>query len=318
MNDASATPFVAAFEALETLGILQDSFALIGIYDPSETLRYTNKAFREAYFIAEDEPLTWQELMRRNFAAGRGTVIQTDDIEAWIASVRSRRGKMRQRSYESDLHDGRYIWVVETMMPDKTIVYVGTDVTQLKPSERMVRMARDEAMRASTTDELTGVSNRRHIIGQLERIIPGCTGGSVDPHETPLLQGGAACLIDIDRFKSINDTFGHQAGDDVLIALSRSMRETLALSDAFGRVGGEEFLLLFPGQTLGAARARLAVVRQAMARLRPIACAPDRGLTFSGGLTLLKAGDTSAEVFRRCDAALYAAKAAGRDRIIEV
>ena len=164
--------------AMQVLEMLQSSYALIGVYDETETLRYTNSAFRKAYFIEEKQRTTWQDLMRSNFAANRGTVIKTDDIETWISSVRSRRGKTPQRCYESDLHDGRYIWVVETMLPNNWIIYVGTDVTLLRPSERLVRMARDDALRASTTDELTGVSNRRHIMSILSVMVGNTEAGT--------------------------------------------------------------------------------------------------------------------------------------------
>lgn len=299
------TPSEAAQDALwQILEMLEHSVALIGVYDANEFLRFTNQAFRQAYFIEPGERLDWQSLMRRNHAASRGTIVKADNIDTWIASVRSRRGKGRVRTYESDLHDGRFIWVVETMLDNGWIIYVGTDVTELNASERMLRLARDIALRDASTDELTGVSNRRHIISKLEEMIADRRGTR-----------GAACLVDIDHFKKINDTFGHQAGDDVLVAFARCVRQTIRLRDGFGRVGGEEFLILFPGQTVKEARQTLERVFGAVRALRPFVGQPDAGITFSAGLSGLVEGDGVSSLLSRCDNALYAAKEGGRDRL---
>jgi diguanylate cyclase (GGDEF)-like protein len=288
----------------QILDMLEHSDALIGVYDANDFLRFTNLVFRQAYFIEPGERLDWQSMMRRNHAAGRGTNIRGDNIDTWIASVRSRRGKARLRTYESNLHDGRFIWVVETALENGWIIVVGTDVTELNASERMLRMARDMALRDASTDELTGVSNRRHIIGKLEEMIAERRGTR-----------GAACLVDLDHFKKINDTFGHQAGDDALIAFARCARQTIRLRDGFGRFGGEEFLFLFPGQTAEEARPTIERVFDAVRALRPFPSQPDRGITFSAGLSMLVDGDGVSSLLSRCDAALYAAKEAGRDRL---
>jgi diguanylate cyclase (GGDEF)-like protein len=168
----------------------------------------------------------------------------------------------------------------------------------------MLRLARDIALREASTDALTGVSNRRHIISKLEEMIADRRGPR-----------GAACLVDIDHFKKINDTFGHQAGDDVLVAFARCVRQTIRLRDGFGRVGGEEFLILFPGQTAEEARHTLERVFDAVRALRPFAGQPDTGTTFSAGLSGLVEGDSANSLLSRCDAGLYAAKEGGRDRL---
>lgn len=299
----AATGYPESAVAPEALDLLETSAALIGIYDQTETLRYTNAAFRAAYFIDPYEQVDWQTLMRRNFHAGRGTIIKTEDIDAWIASVRSRRGKSRLRSYESDLHDGRFIWVTETMREDGWIVYVGTDVTQLNVSQRDLRLDRDALFRASFTDELTGVSNRRHILGKLRETIDA-------GHEA------WACLIDIDHFKKFNDTYGHQTGDDVLVGLARTVRKTVQLRDSFGRLGGEEFLIVFDNQSLEDARRTLCRLRPEIAALEACVSFPSLRITISGGLTRILSTDTSEAVLSRADRALYAAKSAGRDRIL--
>ncbi len=297
------------------VAMMQHTAALIGIYDEKERLRFTNEAFRKAYFISPGEDLCWQRLMRRNFAAKRGTIIRSDDIDAWIASVRSRRGKNKVRTYESDLHCGAYIWVTETMLPNGWIIYVGTDISELRPSERWLRQARDEAVRASTTDELTGVSNRRHIIGQLEKMLLCAADRSRNLSDVAVEAGGTVGLLDIDYFKKINDTYGHQVGDEVLVAFARIVRETIKLRDAFGRFGGEEFLLLFPGQNLEVAIATLRKLYEVVSVVRPVRNAPDLKLSFSVGMTQILPGDDTSRIFSRCDAALYEAKESGRNQL---
>jgi len=288
--------------ALDVADLFQNSIALIGVYDAEEFLRYTNEAFRKAYFIEPDTRIDWQTLMRRNFEAGRGTIVKTDDIESWISSVRSRRGKSQQRTYESDLHDGRFIWVTETMRPDGWIIYVGTDVTPLNASARHLRIARDELFRQSFTDELTGVSNRRHILGKLDDI-------QDDGQEAWI------CLLDIDHFKQVNDTYGHDVGDEVLVRVAQTVRETVKLKDAFGRVGGEEFLIIFPSQTFEEVKVTLTQLQSAIRRMRCSRDLPKLKVTVSGGLTQIFRQRTQKQVIQCADLGLYCAKKNGRDQI---
>lgn len=295
----------------QKLSILQEETdALIAVYDPGDRLCYANRAFRSAYHVGADETPLWPDLMRRNHLARRGTVIDTTDIDAWLASVISRRGKVASRTIETSLHDGRWIWVVETVRPDGWMMFVGSDVTELRQSERSLRQDRDHALKASVTDELTGVSNRRHVIGALEALVARA--------ERPGALDLCICLFDLDHFKNINDVLGHQAGDVVLKAFARLMRANIRLKDAFGRVGGEEFLLILP-ETSGDDAARIAERALDEVRLsRPLAAYPDFTYACSGGLVVRQAGDTAQSIYARADDALYRAKREGRDRIVRL
>ena len=290
------------------LGLLDASAGLIGIYDEAERLRYANAAFCEAYFVTIGEELDWSTLMRRNHAALRGTRITTDDIEAWIVSVRSRRGKLPRRAYESDLHDGRWIWVVETMQNDGWIVYSGLDVSCLRESERHLRHARDSALREAQTDGLTGVSNRKHVMDHLTQL----TEAAILAQDS----AGYACVLDLDHFKAINDTHGHAVGDQVLIAFARRVRQIVRLRDGFGRIGGEEFLLLLPDVTLPETRQIMDQVAAAVAAQPLVSDKPDLHVTFSAGGSPILPGISPMHVFTAADAALYRAKVAGRNRVI--
>ena len=144
-----------------------------------------------------------------------------------------------------------------------------------------------ELTRLSVTDPLTGCLNRRGLEDGLERAIA---------HGT----GFALVTLDLDDFKAVNDRDGHAAGDVVLRATVRCLQDAVRPSDAVGRLGGDEFAILLPGATADAARA---VVDRAVLALSVTAPA-------SFGLAVFPDdGTTSDALFRRADAAVYAAKA---------
>ncbi len=148
----------------------------------------------------------------------------------------------------------------------------------------------DELARASTRDALTGIGNRRHADALL----------------ASLKTGDALVVLDLDYLKTVNDTMGHAAGDQVLQELSAHLRTVLRDSDTSARLGGDEFLV---------------VARRAHADPLAVASRILAGWDGKGGLTTLSAGValhdpevTSAETFDRADRALYQAKRAGRDQ----
>ncbi len=292
----------------ERLAELQeDSAVLIALYDQEDRLRYANAAFRSTFVIEPDEAPLWSELMRRNTHAGRGTIIRTADFEVWLVSAQSRRGKLPFRAFETDVVDGRWFWMTETVQKDGWMLCIASDITHFKQSGRDVRQDRDFALRASQTDELTSISNRRFMMAALESLIAG--------QDLAHRGAGCICIIDLDFFKRINDVYGHQFGDDVLIDFSRRVQPVIRRRDSFGRIGGEEFMLILPDTTL--AQAELIVERIiAMVRgARPIPSVPSFSYTCSAGLAELRPGETSREVYARADEALYTAKQSGRDRL---
>jgi len=125
---------------LKALAALQSKTpVLIALYDQHDRLRFANPAFRAAYHVGPDESPTWAEIMRRNYAAGRGTVLKTDDVNAWIASTAHRRGKVPFRAMETDLHDGRWLWMTETVDADGCMLCIAVYVTTIHAEERELR-----------------------------------------------------------------------------------------------------------------------------------------------------------------------------------
>ncbi|RXT46433.1 diguanylate cyclase [Bosea sp. Tri-44] len=289
-----------------TESLFETSGTLVALFDPQDILRRSNAAYRETYGVAANEEISWAEILRRNFEQRRGVAVATEDFEHWLTSARSRRGKSPYRAFETDVTDGRWLWMTETVSPTGWMLCIASDITELRTGERSLRQDRDSARKASQTDELTGISNRRYCMSVLQETIAKASLGEVS--ET------CVALLDIDRFKQINDRFGHQFGDAVLIDFGKSVQRNLRPADSFGRVGGEEFLLILP--QLGPAAAELLIERlfRAVGRPGSLPSQPGFHYSFSAGLTQIRPGDTLAEVYHRADAALYDAKVGGRGR----
>jgi len=285
---------------------LQYSPLLVALFDAHDRLRFANAAFCQAYAVRPEEVLSWAELMRRNHHQHVGALIQTHDFEAWLISARSRRGKQQHRAFEADLRDGRWIWMTETVQPDGSMLCIATDMTELKVSERELRQARDLAQRAASTDPLTSISNRSSIMLQFSQLLDRAAAAPV-----PL----AVVIIDLDHFKQINDSLGHPAGDRVIIDFVQRIQSMLRPHDSFGRLGGEEFLLLLQGREQIEVELVLHAMLAAVQASRPLAEMPAFGYTCSAGMTMLQEGDDLPQVYARADIALYRAKANGRNSL---
>jgi diguanylate cyclase (GGDEF)-like protein len=287
--------------------LLGATTVLIAVHDAEDRLQYANDAFRNVFFVEPGENPTWEDMIRRNFAARRGIAINTTNIESWIASVATRRGKVAQRSFESNMVDGKCFWVTETVQNNGWLLLVASDITAISPNERELRLDRDLALKAAQTDDLTGISNRRHIVDMLRQT---CAEKNAAPE-----MFSCACLLDIDHFKNVNDTLGHQAGDDVLVNFTRALRSGIRLKDGFGRVGGEEFLLILKDCSIRSAQHQLARLLARIRKTSLVPALPELVLTVSAGLTDIRLDDSTEAIYGRCDQALYTAKKNGRDRI---
>jgi diguanylate cyclase (GGDEF)-like protein len=168
---------------------------------------------------------------------------------------------------------------------------------------RAMRLAA-EAQHLAQTDALTGLANRRRTIEQLEKNIANCSGKR---HSL------AVIAFDIDHFKQVNDRFGHQTGDEVLIRVAQIARGEARASDLIGRIGGEEFLWLLPEAGEPVARGAAMRLRQAIERKSGENDLP--AVTASIGYALWQPGDDAGSFLARADAALYGAKNGGRNQV---
>ncbi len=156
----------------------------------------------------------------------------------------------------------------------------------------------------SLTDPLTGLPNRAAFIQAINRLV-----GVGDRQIRPF----SVVLIDFDNFKPINDSLGHQAGDEVLIAVGNAMAKTLRQDDIAARIGGDEFAVLLQGRKPNQMSATAERIRAAISATK---IAGAEKLTASLGAVLVEGAATSwEEIYRTADLALYAAKHEGRDRL---
>lgn len=296
-----------AAELMEAAGVL------IAIYDQDDRLAYANRAFREAWYIGEKEHPLWPDLMRRNFHAHRGTIVKTLDFEGWLMSTISRRGKTGFRAFETDLHDGRRLWMAETMQANGWMMCVASDISAIRIGGRKLRQDRDDALKASQTDELTGVPSRRFAMTRLEEMLRApVTGAASIGGRRPV---GCLAVLDIDNFKYINDRFGHAVGDAVLKDFAATLHGLVRKTDVFGRVGGEEFVLILPNAGPEEAQAVVGRMLDAVRQSRPLPDQQSFRYSFSAGIAHAESGEASADLYRRADLALYAAKMRGRDQV---
>jgi diguanylate cyclase (GGDEF)-like protein len=277
----------------------------LALFDAGDRLRVANAWFEQAYGVSAAQAPSWESMMRGCHARRRGVLIDTDDIDAWLVRVRAKYRQSAVRSFESDLVDGRWVWVTETLQPDGWLSMMISDVSPLKATEGALRSARDEAVRVSMKDPLTDLYNRRFIMGHLGEMLAGSRA-----MRWPL----SLAMLDIDHFKRINDTAGHDVGDAVLCHFAERLREQLRPMDAVGRIGGEEFLLVLTNTGLDGAAQTLDRVRRLIAESIVAASQPVPNYTFSAGIAAAAADDSVDSLFRRADQALYQAKRDGRNR----
>jgi diguanylate cyclase (GGDEF)-like protein/PAS domain S-box-containing protein len=226
-----------------------------------------------------------------------GALIQQGHLDSALVRLRKRGGK----EFWAEL-SGR---IVE--LDGQRCSLVGIfDVTAQKDLEEQLRAL-------ATTDSLTGAANRRHFVELAQR-----------ERERSLRSGAplSLCLFDADHFKSVNDQYGHVAGDQVLTAMAEAARSALRVSDVLGRLGGEEFAVLLPDTDLAGAlvvaervRAAVAATEVQSGEVRANDVPRSVRVTVSVGVAERRSDETFEALLKRADRAQYAAKDLGRDQV---
>jgi diguanylate cyclase (GGDEF)-like protein len=161
----------------------------------------------------------------------------------------------------------------------------------------------------ATRDELTGLFNRRHMLELL----------NTEKHRSIRTERRFCIgLIDVDHFKSVNDTHGHGVGDEVLSAVANAITGGLRETDVVARWGGEEFLIMFTDTDCQTANIVLTRIQKALATTIVSPSVSDLRVTFSAGLTPYEAEEMLTRTIDRADRALYLAKASGRNRVMSM
>ena len=155
----------------------------------------------------------------------------------------------------------------------------------------------------SITDPLTGVYNRRHLMGRIDGEMRHAFDNGI-----PL----SLCILDIDHFKSVNDNYGHLYGDEVLVKLASTIAGCLGEKEIFGRYGGEEFIIVFTGSDL---QATFQIVDRFYEALRLIEWPHGKPITVSCGISTYSKGLSYSKFLESADSNLYKAKRNGRNRV---
>ncbi|WP_270933271.1 PleD family two-component system response regulator [Falsiroseomonas oryzae] len=219
----------------------------------------------------------------------------TRDVPVVLVADAAQKGQVL-RGFELGANDH----VLRPVDPNELRARVRNQIRRKRYQERL-RAELDRSLEMAVTDPLTGLRNRRYVRRHLDAVLRSA--------------GAAVLLIDVDRFKLVNDTHGHAAGDVVLREIAERVRSHLRAADVVARYGGEEFMVVMSGAAADEARLVAERLRNAIAAA-PIEAGGHRlHVTASVGLAAGEPGASFEAVVGAADAALYRAKNGGRDRV---
>jgi len=185
---------------------------------------------------------------------------------------------------------------------------IGVMALRLRREVAERRAAQAELERMALTDPLTGLDNRRSFFAHLERELSRAERGSPFP---------GLILLDLDRFKRLNDTYGHPAGDAALVAVANCLHDLVRPSDVAARVGGEEFAILISNSAADALPQIAERTRAQIEELAFIWGGEEVPIRASLGIARAREGETEAKLYERADNALLRAKETGRNRVVD-
>ncbi len=290
----------------------------------AEALEFSEKKYRTIFDCAGDSlfvhdfegrfldvnRVAWERLgySREELLARSLLDIDSTESAAKIRKILSQIENTGEASFETRHFciDGTAlnVWINSRRIEYGAELAVLSVVRDISERKRM-----EEKLRAlAAKDPLTGTSNRRHFMECIRKeLLRSRRYGS----PMPIL------ILDIDYFKIINDSYGHDVGDEVLIAVVNTCLATLRSTDIFGRLGGEEFAAVLTQTDEEGALMTAERLREALAQMTVLTASGPIRLTVSIGLAMAEAGDATAEeVMKRADMALYEAKSNGRNRVV--
>lgn len=285
-------PFVTSFLDVTLVSLALIGFSILG--DPHQAVN--NKIAFETYFLAIGATCLRYD-PRLSVVAGITAMLEYGAIVLWSVL-----GHDLGSTQYAPWPYGRFDWADQV----SRIFLLGLFSLLCVVVVSRLRSQR----RASSYDKLTGLLNRAYfdlfLAAEIRRS---------KRHEETF----SAAMVDLDRFKNFNDTYGHAAGDEALRTVARIMRQSVRRSDLVARYGGEELVLIMPRTTLEQARKRLEMIREAVAAA-PVEL-PKREksvpLTVSAGVAAWPVdGDNPEDLVHIADARLFQAKALGRNRVV--
>jgi diguanylate cyclase (GGDEF)-like protein/PAS domain S-box-containing protein len=264
---------------------------------------YVNEAFTQLTGYAAEDVLGRSPRILQAPETCQDTI---QDISAALHSGGSIRRRLLNQAKNGAKH-----WLEVSIVP---LPFGDGRFTHYAAIERDVtaETEREQALEVlATTDSLTRLANRRRFVEVMEREF-----GRARRTGKPL----SLVAFDLDHFKRVNDTWGHDVGDSVLVAFANLVRDAVRAYDCVARIGGEEFSVMLP-DTDQADALQIAQRICDLVALRPLVMVGDRAIeiTCSGGLTALAPRDeTASSLMLRADRALYLAKSSGRNRVQEL
>jgi diguanylate cyclase (GGDEF)-like protein len=289
-------------QAVDTLRSALDEIELgVVLLDGDLRVRFVNRAFLRLYHLTDKaivSGLDFEGLMR--LVVGRRRALSTEKFNSY---VRTRANEIRaglEDPRDIRMDDGHVIRVNCKTLPDGGRMLVYANVTDLvQQADRLTEMA--------TVDGMTGLFNRRHFLALAD-----IEWSRYQRHWRPL----SLLMLDIDRFKSINDQFGHDIGDHVIVQVADICRRYRRKSDLIARFGGEEFLLLLPETQASEAQAAAERLRRRVERSDLSIATHTIAATVSIGVALATPNmRTIFDLIKAADHALYVAKNSGRNRV---
>ena len=289
---------LAESRLLDAVESLPDGFVL---YDSDDRLVLCNNRYRAIYRESANAMVrgaSFESIIRAGVENGQYPEAAGQE-EAWIAE-RLANHRQSDMSIEQSLPGDRWLRIEERRTRDGGYVGFRVDITELKRQQR-------ELARLAWTDSLTGVLSRGRFLS-LAQVEMNRAARSGSPM--------SMVALDLDFFKSINDTFGHAAGDAVLVDLVRRWAEVLRGHDILGRMGGEEFAVLLPDTDLEGAFAVAERLREETAGYGVAFAEYSIRVTLSAGICEIPGGCVDLEgCLKKADDALYRAKEAGRNQV---
>ena len=240
-----------------------------------------------------------QQQMLSEFAELENRSLRAENLDELKHQVQSRLGNIRAALHDYQNSGARDHPVTEQLSQ------LAERIRDMEQEASRSREVLEEQRTKALTDPLTGMPNREAYIERMA-----LEQQRFQRYGHPL----TLAVCDLDYFKKINDTLGHQAGDRVLKVLSGAMAKRLREVDFFGRYGGEEFVIVMPETSAQQAFVVLDRIRAAIAKTAFNYKETPVDLTVSIGIAAFSAGESAESVFERADKALYDAKAAGRNR----
>jgi diguanylate cyclase (GGDEF)-like protein len=276
-----------------TLGNISQGVSFFGC---DMRLIVSNRRFAEIYRVDPDRivpGVTLSDIVAMRVAAGAGPLRAAEEYVAMVAAVPDHG---QDRSVNARLKDGRTIAIQQRRMEDGGWVATHEDITERQRAEAEVAFL-------ARHDVLTGLPNRSVLQEYIERALPEAARGA----------HFAVLFLDLDRFKAVNDTLGHSAGDALLKQVAERLRATVRQTDTIARFGGDEFVVLQPLLELPDGAMRLAQRIIEVVGEPYLLNGAQASIGVSVGIAMAPAdGATSDALLKNADMALYLAKSEGR------